>query len=854
MDSILWIGILIGLMSAPAMGEVLDVYYNITPKVIIERNKVTVTCNGTCTNSTTCQSTPVVILSITRHNKRATCQVIDTGDNTSKEQVVELKVHYGPDSLEIVKSNGSTNATTINDEFKVTDGDPSSNPSILCERGDCSYCEISWSRPAQASPNTAKSLPILPSDRVYGKNDSGTYTCTAKNKVSNKTLKQSFKLIVQYKPVISSTWNNTMKILRFVAEGVPNKYPLYEIQHSINNMIIRRNISATIADGTAKIAFDNPNYQDSGDYECFVSNGIQGNVTKSHTITIEDKPVVVDWKQDYNVSKGDPLDINLYLYANPAHFQVELNYSGISNIPITTNTTTEDMIVEFHTKNARVNGKKVVAHIPEVLEEYFFTSIQVSISNSKGHEYKNLTLLPQGKPDVPEHFTLKEKKHNMVKFLLETGFYNGAPQTLVIQYKKAGNESKWITGPSKDMGEKKNNPTVLSIDNLTPENTYEFRAYAINMYGHSDYTSVVTETMEATPFPVLIVSVAVGSVFVIIIIIIVVCIVKKHHKGDMSAKTLPKNTELLNSMPMTSGNDYSVVPVSGSDINDDVSHTYQNTSMDQPTKPSSSTVAVDRDQNNVLVENKCMMKTFASQGSSSEPYENTDDTMAPYLELTGSGDMVEEAYVTMTTSAKGGMYTSEKRDNEIQDPSTGYLDMQSSKNLVEQTRRKHLKDEKHYANTSDIQINSYQKHTEANKPKGVNINTNDKSCMMDYENTPRKRGMYTIEKRDNEIQDPSTDYLDMQSTKDLVEQTRRKHLKDEKHYANTSDIQKHTKGVTISTNDNSCMMDYENTPRKMSPPSFQQPRKPSRNERESSKSISTFYKIQNTFIRNCQHA
>lgn len=102
-----------------------------------------------------------------------------------------------------------------------------------------------------------------------------------------------------------------------------------------------------------------------------------------------------------------------------------------------------------------------------------------------------------GTPDIPGNFFSTEISHNSVKFKLETGFFNGSPQTLVIEYRKPESTLEWIIGASQMAGTAKNDLIEVSVVGLEPEATYEFKAFAHNEFGRSNYTDVIKATLKA---------------------------------------------------------------------------------------------------------------------------------------------------------------------------------------------------------------------------------------------------------------------------------------------------------------------------------------------------------------------
>lgn len=88
----------------------------------------------------------------------------------------------------------------IEDELEVVEGQWTASYSIMCMRGDCSDCILSWTGPAQVHHTvTGENLPLFAQGTTFSRYDSGKFECMAKNFESNKELKATFQLIVQCK-------------------------------------------------------------------------------------------------------------------------------------------------------------------------------------------------------------------------------------------------------------------------------------------------------------------------------------------------------------------------------------------------------------------------------------------------------------------------------------------------------------------------------------------------------------------------------------------------------------------------------------------------------------------------------
>lgn len=101
----------------------------------------------------------------------------------------------GPESVQIYRDN-----TPAGDDIKVIEGEATSSYSIICMRGDCSSCALSWKGPARVpSKVTNSSLPLFAQDTTFIRKNSGNFKCVAKNTITNNEVSATFHLIVQCK-------------------------------------------------------------------------------------------------------------------------------------------------------------------------------------------------------------------------------------------------------------------------------------------------------------------------------------------------------------------------------------------------------------------------------------------------------------------------------------------------------------------------------------------------------------------------------------------------------------------------------------------------------------------------------
>ncbi|WAR19110.1 hypothetical protein MAR_000948 [Mya arenaria] len=223
------------------------------------------------------------------------------------------------------------------------------------------------------------------------------------------------------------------------------------------------------------------NRSDAGTYTCNVSNSVGYNVA-STVVTVlfapddvalsfnnsTDKPIFPQYEKTYNFSKGDPIHINLPVYSIPIfdNFSVEPNNRFDATI-------SNKMVygIMFFDKSISIAGQSLRLEINETLEEYF-GSYTVTFRNSAN--FSELT------------FELRPK----VTFKVQSGFFNGASQTIFLE-KKETSQTEWEISLEKDFGIEKNQEYDMPSEGLSQNTEYQFRVYSSNAFNRSDYSAVV---------------------------------------------------------------------------------------------------------------------------------------------------------------------------------------------------------------------------------------------------------------------------------------------------------------------------------------------------------------------------
>ncbi|XP_052271751.1 hemicentin-1-like [Dreissena polymorpha] len=425
-----------------------------------------------------------------------------------------INVQYGPSTATISVSSPMKLTENTSPPTAITCSSPVCNPS----------CNAKWINGSTQIHNNT--LFITPVSRYLA----GSYKCNVSNSVGFWT--KQLEIIVNYAPDVTLNWDESSKKLTCTVAGNPDNYTFHALEHRILGSTIR-NISFQPGSGRSRYAL--LSYQDKGSYTCTVENGIlkNGATKQSRTleVVIKDVPVLLEHTRTYNVSKGDPLIVTIPIYAFPAvsktGIMIKIGDRTMSTSDnITFNIKHHTGFVVFHNKS--IESIQTLSLVINATQEEYFRNFTVNFTNSVGTTTAYFEIIPQGPPEIPVRFEQQSTTYQSVSFAVESGFFNGGDQTLVIEYRRVNSNTLRVNGSEAYVGNGKNVFVAMTVGDLTQMTDYEFRVYAFNVYGQSEYSAVV---QVATALNVLmVVGIAGGTAGSICLIVLVVCLKKKRDK------------------------------------------------------------------------------------------------------------------------------------------------------------------------------------------------------------------------------------------------------------------------------------------------------------------------------------
>ncbi|KAH3854201.1 hemicentin-1-like [Dreissena polymorpha] len=513
------------------------------PTAIICSNPV---CNPSCTvqwfnGSTQILTTTLFSTPVSRYYAGSyTCNVSNAVGFRTKQ--LDLIVHYGPDTVDIAPTQST---------IQVVEG---YSIHLVCTIRSCfKDCNLKWTHSSGlTSPSqNVTSLSLFESTHTVNRQEAGIFVCTGTNMHTLKTANDTMTLDVLYAPDVTLHWDEGEKKFTCTAEGNPDNNTFHALEFRILGSPIR-NISFQSGTGRSRYAvLKERSYQDKGTYTCTVENGILKNGAIKHSYTLEvvikDVPILLEHIRTYNVSKGDPLNVTIPVYAFPAVPRTGIVIKMGDRIMsasdnITVNLENGTGLVFFH--NLQITSEiQTLSVVINATQEEIFGHCIVTFTNAVGTTTAHFALFPQGPPDSPARFEQQSTTYNSVTFSVESGFFNGGDQTLVLQYRRVNSNSLWANGSVANAGKKKHVVVAMTVTDLSQVTDYEFRVYAFNVYGHSEYSALV---QIATFLHVgMVVGSVTGGTAGVVLILVIMCAVYLKKKRDKKPPQTVTFTNIL---------------------------------------------------------------------------------------------------------------------------------------------------------------------------------------------------------------------------------------------------------------------------------------------------------------------
>ncbi|XP_052269080.1 titin-like isoform X3 [Dreissena polymorpha] len=492
-----------------------------SPFTVTEGSATSITCNvpacnPTCTakwfNGTTqMPSTTLFGEPVSRQFAGIyTCNVSNSvGSRTSQLNVI---VNYGPSAASI----------SVGSPFTVTEG---STTSITCNVPACNpTCTAKWFNGTTQMPSTT--LFGTPVSRQFA----GIYTCNVSNSVGSRT--SQLNVIVNYGPSAASI---SVGSPFTVTEGSTTSI-------TCNAPACNPTCTAKWFNGSTQILlttlFGEPvSRHIAGIYTCNVSNSV-GYRTSQLQLIVNYAPILLGHNITYNVSKGYPLTVTIPVSACPAVLRKDIKIgdrfvNASDNIIV--NLTNSIDVVFFHNK-CIASAIQTLSVVINATQEEHFRNFTVNFTNAVDTTTAHFAIFPQGPPDVPIRFEQKSNTYHSATFVVESGFFNGGNQTFVLQYRQVS-DSVWTNGSVATVGKLKHVNVSMTVESLSQVTDYEFRVYAFNVYGQSEYSLVV---QVATALHVgMVVGCVIGGIAGIFLIVLIVYFIRKKKRDEKPPPIVP---------------------------------------------------------------------------------------------------------------------------------------------------------------------------------------------------------------------------------------------------------------------------------------------------------------------------
>ncbi|XP_052271750.1 deleted in malignant brain tumors 1 protein-like [Dreissena polymorpha] len=249
---------------------------------------------------------------------------------------------------------------------------------LLCQLSTCfsSRCNYFWTSSIAINGDTSQQDIML----TNIKRDWNSATIYCRVTVNGSFFRGSTTIKVQYAPDVTLTWDERAKIFTCTAAGNPDNYTFHALEHRISGSLIRNISFQSGTDGSRNAALQKLSYQDNGTYKCAVENGIRKNgaIQQSQLLdlVIKDVPILLAYTKAYSVSKGDPLNLTIPVYAFPAVPRTGIVIKIGNRIMSTSENITVNLekgtgSVSFHNKNIASEIQTLSVVINAMHEDYF---------------------------------------------------------------------------------------------------------------------------------------------------------------------------------------------------------------------------------------------------------------------------------------------------------------------------------------------------------------------------------------------------------------------------------------------------------------------------------------------------
>ncbi|XP_041372569.1 hemicentin-1-like [Gigantopelta aegis] len=448
-----------------------------SPGSVAEGESLTVMCAASCNpacsyswtlgNQLISSTSQLTLTNISRSQTEnvCTCNVTNSLIPKYKTKQFTLTVYYGPDSFQL---NSSSTLTT-------QDGD---DVAVSCEATNCSSsCSFTWKLKSQITTNSS----VLSLNNIQ-KSLSGDYTCTAKNRNTQRSSDNTITLDVQYQSSITSLTLNSLSTNITVDELTPMTLRC-DVDSNPGSDIKLLNNSQTLRGVTnskqAEYIWNEAGCLDTGHYTCEAGNNIKSSVSESVQLVVRCSPRLdhrVQFKDRFVTAVGGDVRLTVSVIANPTPTFTWYKRSDGKNMILTSGCST--------TTDVSAVGNLTLRNVQQ--GDFGIYQVVVSNGSPKPDLVVNITLA-EGPPSIPSNVIVWSDVPSSFSVAWIEEFNGGLPQTFLVEYRADGTLD-WtnITKIFKEAGLKKNHGA--SISNLQPKTRYLVRVLSYNKQGHKGFT------------------------------------------------------------------------------------------------------------------------------------------------------------------------------------------------------------------------------------------------------------------------------------------------------------------------------------------------------------------------------
>ncbi|XP_041372805.1 synaptogenesis protein syg-2-like [Gigantopelta aegis] len=431
-------------------------------------------CNPPCSYSWTLRNQQISQtsrLKLTNINRSQTgsvymCTATNSAIPKSKTKQFTLTVYYGPDKVQLKSTSPLT----------VKEGD---DVAVSCGATNCSpSCSFMWKFKSQIKSTSS----VLSLNNIQ-RSAAGDYTCTVRNRNTQKPLDKTITLDAQYRSSITSLTLNSQSTSVTVDELTAMTLRC-DVDGNPESDIKLLNSSQTLDEVTnskqAEYTWNEAGCLDTGHYTCEAGNSIKSAIRESVQLVVRCSPRLdhrVPFQKVFAAAVGGNVTLKISVIAKPTPTFTWYKLTDGSKHSLGSGSPS--------TTDVSAVGKLTLTNV----QQGDIGTYQVVVSNGIKSTYlvKNLTLDVAGPPNIPSDVAAWSSDSNSISVAWIEAFNGGSEQTFIVQYRE-DTTLRWknLTEVIPENGRGTIQKAVIS--DLQSNTRYLVRVLAYNKYGYKDFT------------------------------------------------------------------------------------------------------------------------------------------------------------------------------------------------------------------------------------------------------------------------------------------------------------------------------------------------------------------------------